>query len=100
MSKRGVCAKPSSMTLRRSAFCSGSLMSGTAGGVQIFHRTDRRVFVGKVIIGQVDDRFIGFSVGTVVVALAALFLDGQTLIVEIGLRNSRRPHTVGLEKNS
>ena len=58
------------------------------------------MFIGKVVVGQIDDRFIGFPVGPIVVALAPFLLDGQPLVIEIRLGNRRRAHAVGFEKNS
>ena len=71
---------------------------GERGGVQVFHRSDRRVVVGVAVgIGVLEDREEDLAVG-LVLALSLLVLDDAALFVEPGLVDGRPhvPHPVGL----
>ena len=68
--------------------------------IQIRHGADSRVFISKVVVGQIDDRLVSFPIGPIVIALAPFLLDGQALVIEVRLGNRRRAHAVGFEKNS
>ena len=66
--------------------------------VQVVHRTHRGVFVREIVVGQVFENFVRFSIRLIIHAQAALFLDGAALVVEIGLRDSQGAHAVGFEE--
>src|SRR5262245_15971714 len=58
------------------------------------------MLVREIVICSLDHRLVGSSIGAVVEGLPALLLNGLPLVIEVGLGNDRRAHTVRLEKNS
>ncbi len=69
-------------------------------GVQVGHGSDHRVFVSEIIVGQAVYIEFGAAVGLIVNSLAALFLHGVALVIEIRLIDIQRAHAIGLEKKS
>ena len=68
-------------------------------GVEIVHRSDHRVLVGGIVERELVHRFVGAAVRLVVASLAALFLDGVALVVEVLLDDGERAHAVGFEEH-
>ena len=56
------------------------------------------MLVGEIVVGEAVDIEFGVAIGLVVNALAALFLHGVALVVEIRLRDVQRAHAVGFEE--
>ena len=54
--------------------------------------------VGGVVEGLLVDRFARPAVGLVVAPLAALFLNGVPLVVEVLFDDIERPHPIGFEE--
>ena len=67
-------------------------------GVEVGHRSDNRVLVREVLEQQLADHFRRLAVRLVVHAQAAFFLDRLALVVDVLLRDGRRPHAIGLEE--
>ncbi|CAN5829351.1 hypothetical protein BH24ACI4_BH24ACI4_22710 [soil metagenome] len=67
-------------------------------GVQILHRADDRVLVGRVVEREPVERFERPAIRLVVEAGAALFLHGMPLVVEVVLRNLQGAHAVGFQE--
>ena len=58
------------------------------------------MFVSKVVVGKIVNIELSPAVGLVVDALAAFFLYGIALVVEIGLGDVQRLHAVRFEKEA
>ena len=66
-------------------------------GVEIFHRSDRRMRVGRIRKDQLVHPEKRVDVRLIVVTQSLLFLDGVALVVEIFLRHFQRPHAIAFE---
>ena len=67
-------------------------------GVEIGHRTDHRVFVGGVVVGELVAHLERPPVRLVVDAQPPLFLHRVPLVLEVLSRDLERSHPVGFEK--
>ena len=68
------------------------------GRVQILHRADHRMLVGRIVERELVHRIVGSAVGLIVASLPPFFLHRLALVVEILLHDRERSHAVGLEK--
>ena len=67
------------------------------GVVEMLHRADRRVCVGKILKDHFVNQVENLPVRLIVVPQTLLFLDGLTLVIEILLRYRQASHPVGFE---